>query len=156
MAGYDFGARRIIRLDSLSKKALGGVKMTAKKGRTFAIVSGLIIYVVLAYQGISNYTISSITRDFFLIPVATVVITFLILGILPKGEIKNTRNDGSISLFQFWAMISFPIVLGLIALVYLSINGTYTGIVWIIFGIVFSIVSNGRDLIINRNEKRFL
>ncbi len=130
--------------------------MTAKKGRTFAIVSGLIIYIVLAYRGISNYPISSITRDFFLIPVATVVITFLILGVLPKGKIKNTRNDESISSFQFWVMIFFPIVLGLIALVYLSINGTYTGIVWIIFGIVFSIVSNIRDLIINRTEKRFL
>ena len=82
----------------------------------------------------------------------TLVIGLLIISFLPKGEIKITRNNESIS-FQFWAMIFFPIVLGLIAFVYVSIKGTYTGISWTIFGIVLSIGSNGRDLIRGRIEK---
>jgi len=49
-------------------------------------------------------------------------------------------------------MIFFPIVLGVIALIYANFKGIFTGITWVIFGIVFSIGSNGRDLIRGRIE----
>lgn len=127
--------------------------MTVKKGRIYGIISGIVFYVVLVYQGMLTYPNSSILNEFLIIPVTTVAISLLLLEILPKGKVKNTTNDKIISAFQFWAMIFFPIVLGVIALIYANFKGTFTGITWVIFGIVFSIALNGRDLIRGRIKK---